>query len=578
VIFQALACDYDGTLAAEGRLQAGVVAALEAARAAGSRLILVTGRAFFDLTRVCERLDLFDVVIAENGAVLYLPAAGMLRELAPAPAVRLLAELDRRGLVYEAGHVIVGAARSDEARVREALQATGVSLDLVYNRARLMLLPPGVSKASGVRQALRELALSPHDVLALGDAENDVDLFAACGFSGCPGDAEAVARDRADWIFPGRNGEAIAAAITGPILGGQLPVAASARHQVELGWAGGTSERITIPARDCSLLVVGDPQTGKSWLTGALVERLAAGGYAVLVLDPEGDYRALVRLPGLTWVEGRDGAAIEAALALFERDPSACAVVDLSRLTHAEKLVLAEQALAAAARLRRRRGLPHWIVLDEAHYLFHPTGLAEDALVLDGKGVALVTYRPSWLRPRLVKAIDVVLLARTTDPGELAFLEELLRACPDGARVLTSLPELASGEFILVQLAEPAGCTALTFSAIPRETAHVRHRGKYAEVPLLPAHRFLFRDGAGRVWEVADSLQGFRRALATVPGPALAHHAGRGDFSTWVRTVFADRTLGHALEKLEARWRRGELTDLRRAIQDAIARRYGAQR
>jgi HAD superfamily hydrolase (TIGR01484 family) len=36
-----------------------------------------------------------------------------------------------------------------------------------------MVLPSGVNKGTGVRAALDELKVSPHDVVAVGDAEND---------------------------------------------------------------------------------------------------------------------------------------------------------------------------------------------------------------------------------------------------------------------------------------------------------------------------------------------------------------------------------------------------------------------
>jgi len=73
LIFKVLACDYDGTLASEDRLGPEVLVALRKAREVGLRPILVTGRTFFELTRVCEHLDLFDGVVAENGGVLYFP-------------------------------------------------------------------------------------------------------------------------------------------------------------------------------------------------------------------------------------------------------------------------------------------------------------------------------------------------------------------------------------------------------------------------------------------------------------------------------------------------------------------------
>ena len=69
--FHVLACDYDGTLATAGRMAAETLAALGRGRLSGRRLVLVTGRQFEDLLAVCPEIDAFDLVVAENGAVLY---------------------------------------------------------------------------------------------------------------------------------------------------------------------------------------------------------------------------------------------------------------------------------------------------------------------------------------------------------------------------------------------------------------------------------------------------------------------------------------------------------------------------
>ena len=74
--YLALASDYDGTLASDGRVDDITVAALERVRATDRKLILVSGRILADLKRVLPRIDLFDVVVAENGAVLYQPGDG----------------------------------------------------------------------------------------------------------------------------------------------------------------------------------------------------------------------------------------------------------------------------------------------------------------------------------------------------------------------------------------------------------------------------------------------------------------------------------------------------------------------
>jgi hypothetical protein len=212
-----------------------------------------------------------------------------------------------------------------------------VSRDLIPNRAALMLLPPGVSKGSGILQVLRFLELSPHDVLALGDAENDLALFEACGLGACPGSSVAAVRERADWVLPGDAGPDVGKALAGPILGGRLSVRQSPRHRIALGWSAATGEPVTIPARGIDLLIHGDTHSGKSWLAGALVERLVAARYAVCVIDPEGDHRVLSRLPGVSWLEVSEPSDVTRALDTLQDDPSASAVLDFALLAHGEE-------------------------------------------------------------------------------------------------------------------------------------------------------------------------------------------------------------------------------------------------
>lgn len=573
--FRALACDYDGTLASDDRLVPGAAVALGEARDAGLRLVLVTGRSFFDLTRVCDRLDLFDVVVAENGAVVYVPGAGMIREEGPPPPARLLAELDRRGIYYEAGRVVVGVGRRHEAQVREALAASGTDLAMAINRAALMLLPAGISKETGVRRALEHLGLSFHDVLAIGDAENDLALFAACGWSACPSDAVEMVRARVDFVLPGRDGQAVAAAIAGPIREGRLAGEPSAQRRIPLGWAAQTGGAVTIPARDLNVLIHGAAGSGKSWLAGAIVERLRERRYAVLVLDAEGDYRVLERLPGVAVVDVRSGGAMAEAVGRFERDAAACVVADLAGLPHARKVEMTDAALALVRALRSRRGLPHWVVLDEAHYALHASGVGERSAHLAQRGFLLVTYRAAWLRESAPDDVDLFVLARTTDAQELAWLRGQLAARGVASdAVVGALPDLPPGQFVLVG---PAPETVLTFTATPRETPHTRHLGKYADTPLPPELGFLFRHPDGTVVAVADSLQAFRAALATCDAALVAHHAAGGDFSRWLLEVFADETLAAQVRKAEARWARGETADLRDVVAEAIGRRYALE-
>jgi hydroxymethylpyrimidine pyrophosphatase-like HAD family hydrolase len=578
LIFRALACDYDGTLASEDRLGPEALVALRKAREAGLWLVLVTGRTFFELTRVCEHLDLFDGVVAENGGVLYFPSTAMIRTLAPPPPPRFLAELDRRGVAYQLGHVLVGTARGDETAVRAALTEAGANLELVYNRAALMALPAGIAKGSGVEQVLRAFGLSFHDVLALGDAENDLDLFAACGWAGCPASAVPELQRAADWIFPGEDGAAVAQAIVGPILNGLLPLDRSPRQGIDLGWADETAEMVSIPARGNNLLIQGDPISGKSWLAGALVERLHERRYAVCVIDPEGDYCGLTRLAGVIVTEIHDQADIDAALRHFERDPAACVVIDLSTVAHTGKVRMIERCLLAIREMRRQLGFPHWVVLDEVHYSLYREGVPERALAAEDKGLCLVTYKSSWVRPSVMSAIDVLIFARTTAAHEVAFLRSFLaESGSSSGGVISALATLPPGKFVVMRKEGSGAWAALTFTAAPRATPHVRHLRKYADASVRPEHAFLFRTPDGCLVATADSLNGFRRIAATTDEDVLAYHAGRHDFSRWIRGVFADPELAAQLRKAERRWQRGEVADLRGLIDELIAVRYWSE-
>ncbi|MEH2070707.1 MAG: HAD-IIB family hydrolase [Nostoc sp.] len=72
--YSVLATDYDGTLATDNHVNENTLAALIRLQSSGYKLILVTGRQLDELQQVFVHVDLFDYVVAENGALLYSPA------------------------------------------------------------------------------------------------------------------------------------------------------------------------------------------------------------------------------------------------------------------------------------------------------------------------------------------------------------------------------------------------------------------------------------------------------------------------------------------------------------------------
>ena len=180
--FSALATDYDGTIAHDGVLEAPTVAALERLKASGRKLIMVTGRELDELKTVCTRLDLFDLVVAENGALLYDPAKEDEVLLTNGPSAELVARLRAADVPrLSVGRSIIATWEPYESVVLEAIRDLGLELQIIFNKGAVMVLPSTVNKATGLAAALERLKLAPECVVGVGDAENDHAFIRSCG-------------------------------------------------------------------------------------------------------------------------------------------------------------------------------------------------------------------------------------------------------------------------------------------------------------------------------------------------------------------------------------------------------------
>src|SRR4051812_31961607 len=210
VRFVALACDYDGTLASDGQVGDDVLAALRAVRASGRRLVLVTGRELGELQQTFARLDLFDQVVAENGALLYDPATRAEQPLAERPSDAFIAALRARGVQPLAvGRVIVATWHPHEQTILEVIREQGLELQVIFNKGAVMVLPAGVNKSSGFQAALKTLGLSAHNAIGIGDAENDHAFLHACECGVAVANALPMLKERADHVTTGDHGAGV---------------------------------------------------------------------------------------------------------------------------------------------------------------------------------------------------------------------------------------------------------------------------------------------------------------------------------------------------------------------------------
>ena len=208
--YLALATDYDGTLAHDGRVDEPTLAALERLRESGRKLILVTGRELDELLGIFPQIDLFDRVVAENGALLYRPETREEKVLGERPPDAFVEALRERGVEpISVGRVIVATWEPHETAVLEAIRDLGLELQVIFNKGAVMVLPSGVNKATGLAAALDELGLSPHNVVGVGDAENDHAFLTLCEFAAAVANALPMLKERADLVTRGDHGAGV---------------------------------------------------------------------------------------------------------------------------------------------------------------------------------------------------------------------------------------------------------------------------------------------------------------------------------------------------------------------------------
>jgi len=567
-----LALDYDGTITdRDGRLDGSVRAAIRDLRAAGIAVLIVTGRRLEHLREEIGGLGIVDAVVAENGALIAFPSSGRTLFLGHPPAEPLLTRLRRAGIPVVAGQSVIELEARYAHEALSAIRELELPLVLEFNRERLMLLPQSVSKGVGLREALGALRLSVHNAVAVGNAENDHEMLSVVEIGAAVEWGSEALQRRADEIVRGDGAPAVAAYIREVASRPRLASTSSHRPPLLLG-RDGEGKPVTLRIGGRNLLVVGDPRSGKSWIAGLLIEQLIIQRYSVCVIDPEGDYQGLETLPGVILFGGDDPPPRPRELMQALRNADFSTVIDLSKCSFDQKREYVLQLLLMLKSVRRQTGLPHRIVLDEAHYFLDGANV-EELLDHELGGYALVTYRLSQLPANIVGANDVVIVTRHTDRHEVEALRALRPSSGGEVDWTTALGNQRLEEAVLLPGADGGPDRPLQFQIAPRITFHVRHQHKYLDVPVSDRHAFLFRED-GAVVGKARSFRELSEVLAKAKPDVLGNHLRRGDLSRWIHDVFGDRPLAAQVREIERRYALQPSADVNDELLRLIRERY----
>jgi hydroxymethylpyrimidine pyrophosphatase-like HAD family hydrolase len=565
--YVALATDYDGTLAADGKVAESTKAALQRFLDSGRRLILVTGRQLDDLQEVFPEVELFEWVVAENGALIYDPSTKEEKALGDPPPQEFLDALSSQSVPFAVGRVIVATREPHEVEVLEAIKELGLELQVIFNKGAVMVLPEGLNKATGLAAALDKMRLSPHNVVGVGDAENDHAFLKLCEFSVAVSNALPMVSKTADLVTEKARGEGVEELIDRIISTDLKDLECDLEDRGILLGERGDGSKLTILPDCANLLIAGPSGSGKSTITIGLIERFAEQGYQFCLIDPEGDY---LRLPGAVVLGDEKLPPSHAEIMQVLARPSDSVVVNLTGIRLKGRPEFFQGLLPRLLELRAETGRPHWLVIDEAHHLMpEESETTEQVVPQELGGLILVTVHPIHLSPAVVRLVDAVLAVGKSpeqtlqDFAQSAGVEE-----PD----LSPL-ELEEDRVVAWFVREGA---PFTVAAEPPKTEHHRHHRKYAEGKLGEDKTFYFRGPEGKLNLKAENLSRFIQLAKGVDDDTWLHHMRRHDYSTWFRESIKDPDLADEAETIES----DDSLDphkSRQLMAEAIERRYAVQ-
>ena len=573
--YLALATDYDGTLATDGVVTEDTVRALERLKASGRKLLLVTGRHMPDLQQVFTKLELFDRVVAENGALLYDPATREEKVLAAAPKEEFLEALRAAGVPFAAGRSIVASWTPSETAILSAIKRLGLDYQVIFNKGAVMVLPSGINKATGLNSALEELQLSAHNTVAIGDAENDHAFLSGSECGVAVANALPALKEKADVVMRGDHGTGVVELIDELLKNDlrtfdeklQRSAIVVGTLEGENGNGGAAQEARIVPNRN-SVLVAGASASGKSSAVAGILEECEERGYQFCLIDPEGDFEGFAGALAI----GSPSEKPEPDMVAKALETPRSIVVNLMGVPLPERPGAFAALLPRILETRAKTGRPHWLVVDEAHHLLPTTwSPASSAIPQELGGTILITVHPENVSAAALAFVDVAIATgKTAGETVAAFAEAARIAAPRDVR-----KEAAESGQALVWYVRREGEGARLMQTLRAKGERRRHKRNYAQGELSPEQSFYFRGPQGKLNLRAQNLMTFLQLGEGVDEETWKFHSKRGDFSRWFETVIKDGELAANARVIEQNGAEG-VTESRKKLRAAVEERYTA--
>lgn len=538
--FRALAVDYDGTLATKGKVKASTIEALNKLKESGRKLIMVTGRQIDELKAIFDRLDLFDRVVAENGALIYTPQTESQHQLAEPPPDDFIEQLKSSGVSpILIGKVIVATVEPQEAAVLEVIRDKGLALDIIFNKGAVMVLPSGVNKATGLAVALKEMGLSVHNVVGIGDAENDHVFLRAVGLGVAVANANEAVLQKVDFVTNESNGRGVEELI-GKLLDDEETLVSKVRNKITIGLD--NQDKPALLNHSDRVLIAGSSGIGKSTLATALTEKMTGGRFQFCIFDPEGDYQTLENAIGVG--ETKVSPSQKQVIDLLQ-DPTCNVVVNTLGVELKERPSFFAELAPKLLSLKASTGRPHWLIIDEAHHLM-PAAQDSISVPLPKEGIILITVHPEAIAADVLKNLNIIIIL---GPEALNILEKVSQIIGE------PLPNYSKGppsdNEVLVWQRLPVNILKAIKADKPKQQ-HKRHTRKYAEGDLDAEFSFYFKGPKNALNLRAQNLMIFLQMAEGIDDETWMHHLKNKDYSEWFKVHIKDDKLANAAAQIES--------------------------
>ena len=269
------------------------------------------------------------------------------------------------------------------------------------------------------------MRLSPHNVVAIGDAENDDALLGLCECSVAVANALPALQEKADFVTVAANG-AGATELIDEIIGSDLRERDTTltRHQLVLGTSeNGTPIRVSPFASN--ILLAGSSDQERQNVIKAFIESLYQKRYQFCLFDPAGEYRPL---EGAVVLGTHKRAPTVSEVIDSLKDPVVNAIVNLVRVTRRHRTSFIQELLARIQQLRARVGRPHWIIVNEAHHVlsrsWHPIPLDIPQQL---EGMMWTSSHPSAVPRSILSGVNISLNLGSTAAATLTEMAALLQ-------------------------------------------------------------------------------------------------------------------------------------------------------